>query len=119
MAIDQKYMKDIRQFIGTFIVLSIIWSITSFLSTKSLSIDPVAIVFGFQGYFVYIISRDKVKVAQRTIFCFVSTYLGISLFDWLNIHEVSITIPVYLVLLSISVSVYAYLRIQTKKEHSQ
>ena len=115
MTINHKYLKEIRQLFGVYIILSILWSISSFLSSKSLTIDPVTLVFGLQGYFVYIISRDKVKVAQRTIICLISTYLGVSLFNWLNIHEVSVTIPVYLVILTVSVALYAYLRFITKE----
>lgn len=115
MTINHKYLKEIRQLLGVYIILSILWSISNFSSSKSLTIDPVALVFGLQGYFVYIISRDKVKVAQRTIICLSSTYLGVSLFNWLNIHEVSVTIPIYLVILTVSVALYAYLRFITKE----
>lgn len=116
MVINQKYLKEIRQLLGVYIILSLIWSIPSILSAKPLSIDPVVIIFGLQGYFVYLISRDKVKVVQRTLLCFISTYLGISIFDWLNIHRVSVTIPFYLVMLAIGIGLYVYLRVITKKE---
>ena len=113
--INHKHLKEIRQLLGVYIILSILWSISNFLSSESLTIDPVVLFFGLQGYFVYIISREKVKVTQRTIICLISTYLGVSIFNWLNIHEISVTIPVYLVILTVSVALYAYLRFITKE----
>lgn len=115
MIINHKHHKEIRQLLGVYIILPILWSMSNFLSSESLTIDPVVLFFGLQGYFVYIISREKVKVAQRTIICLISTYLGVSIFNWLNIHEISVTVPTYFFILTVSVAIYAYLRFITKE----
>ncbi|AMG48986.1 MULTISPECIES: hypothetical protein [Enterococcus] len=114
MMMSRKFLVEARQFIGTFIILSLLWSISSLLSTQFLVIDPVVIIFGLQGYFVYIIARDKVNIVKRVIICLVTTYLGVKLFDVLGINQVTVSIPLYLFLLAISIVAYLYLKSNSK-----
>lgn len=114
MTVNRKFLGEARQFIGTFILLSLLWSVSSLLSAKYLIIDPVVIIFGLQGYFVYIIARDKVNIVKRVIICLVTTYLGIKLFDLLGINQLTVSIPMYLFLLAISIAAYLYLRSNSK-----
>lgn len=114
MTVNRKLLGEARQFIGTFILLSLLWSVSSFLSSKYLLIDPVVIIFGLQGYFVYIIARDKVNILKRVIICLVTTYLGVKLFDLLGINQLTISVPLYLFLLAISIAAYFYLKSNSK-----
>lgn len=105
-----KVLKELKQFIGTFVLLSLVWSISSFVRTHSLLLDPVAIVFGLQAYFIYIITRDKNRVFQRLILCFLISYLGLSLLDRLDIQSIVINNYLYILFLVIGVGTYTYLQ---------
>ncbi|EPI26249.1 hypothetical protein A5804_002879 [Enterococcus faecium] len=105
-----KVLKELKQFIGTFILLSFVWSIDSFVRTHSLLLNPVAIVFGLQAYFIYIIARDKNRIFQRIILCFLVSYLGISLLDLLNIQSIVINNYLYVLFLILGIGTYIYLQ---------
>ncbi|MGL9847801.1 hypothetical protein IGJ91_002971 [Enterococcus sp. DIV0765f] len=110
MKTNIKVLKELKQFIGTFILLSLVWSVSSFVRTHSLLLNPVAIVFGLQAYFIYIIVRDKNRIFQRIILCFLISYLGILLLDLLNIQSIVINNYLYILFLILGIGTYIYLQ---------
>ncbi|MCS8594177.1 hypothetical protein [Enterococcus faecium] len=105
-----KVLKELKQFIGTFILLSFIWSASSLIKNHYLLFNPVAIIYGLQAYFIYIIARDKNRTFQRIIICFLISYLGISLLDLLNIQSIVINNYLYVLFLIIGIGTYIYLQ---------
>ncbi len=110
---EKFFLNESKNFIGAFILLSLLWGISSFFHSHSLILNPAYVVFGLQGYFVYTISRYKTKVLQRLVYCFITSYLCLKLIDLLKISELAINNYFFMGLIIVCIITYFYLKKQT------